>query len=1344
MKYRAGDRFLARANGNKASRENDVNSLLKAVTDCASVLLRDGDFERSVEQALEILGTSIGADRLGVSKQHDDPKGETLGYIHVTHEWTSPHTVSQLHHSELNRIDCEEFKEDYYQLVSGNHVGGLIETFPEPFRSGQKKLGVQATYAVPVMVEGQYWGVLGLDFCRTAREICSEEIAILKTAATCIGSAIQREHNRQAKEQVERTALLERQKAEELSKQERLLKITANATQALLNDDNLEKAIAKALQIVGEGIDTDRVCVMEHCSDSIGSSLGMMKMLYEWNSDYAVSQLQHPKLHQVSYVGIEELHEKLIRGEAVGGHLNEFPEVIRSGQRELGVKSLYAVPIMIDEQYWGLVGFDDCREAKQRSESEISILQATAACIGSAIQQDRICRQKEQAERTTLLEQQKTAQLVEHNLVLEQRDREVQRSYRILAATAEASNILLMGKNFDAAVNEALQIIGETLNTDRVAVIENWHNTSRPEIPHWRLLYEWNSPQTISQLSHPELTQGSYEGIEEWYALNVEGKGFSRKLTEMPEPFRSGQEKLDVKAIHAIPIFIEGKYWGIVGFDDCHREIDRSEAELSILKTAAACIGGAIERERTRRAKEKADRSIILEREKAAKERAKLLQAVATVANFLLRSSDYRTTLPEVLQILGEAAKSDRCSLLQNVSEPITGEAAIKICAEWCRQDIPCSIDSTPELETALLWKHFPQFREKLDRGEIFSFAIDDLLEPARSILQAQDNISMTLVPILVQGEFWGVFEFDYCQESALFDEADMGIFAIAVDSIAAAIEREQQEEALKKSEKRYRTLFELSNDGIYRFEFDEPLPTHLPIEEQLQWGYKHWRIGEVNGTFANQYRFSCPDEAVGKKLADLYQQDSGINDAMNRSIVENGYQIGNAESEEIGVDGQPRYFLQNIVGDVRDGYCWGGWGTQTDITKLKQTQQKLLEAERQRAEQLEESNRVLSLRDKWLEVTAYAANKLLEIADLDEGINNALQVLGESLDCDRVCVIQNIADETDESSGFMRCLYEWDSKSTIPQIHHPEFQEFSNKGLEEWYAKMIDGGCAGGVFDELPEAYYSALIELEIQSTYNVAILVNGNYWGMLGIDYCREPRRLTLPEIAVFKTAASCVGSAIYRQQIQQEKELAELAILEERNRMAREIHDTLAQAFTGISLQLEAAKSSLDTESEIVLERLLQAKSLAKEGIAEARRSVRALRPEALEFGLVIALQQMIAKLLLGTNIKAKTLLELGTNDLNPEIEVELFRIAQEAVTNAIRYAQATEIELQLISESDTVYLQIKDNGIGFDPQQLQNEGFGLLGMQERCDRFNGNLNIRSGVGQGTQITVTVANK
>ena len=634
---------------NNPDKYNVCVDILKAIANFSSVLLIDENLDNGVNEALEILGTSIKADRLNLLEHYEDPAGKTLGYVAVKYEWISDGTKSQIDRPQLNCISYDGVENCYSLMVEGKHWGGLIDTMPETFKSGQLKLGVKATYAIPVIVKGKYWGVIALDFCQVARQLEDAEIETLKMAATCIGSAIERERIHQEQEEITHEALKAKQKAAileeqigEASQRHRLLGITTCAAKALLNNQDLTRAIAEALQVIGEGIETDRVAIMKHY-DAV-DTLGYLKMLYEWHSPEAVSQLHHPNLNQISYEGMEDWYREFSRGKAMGGIVENLPEPVRSGQREIEVLSTYAIPIAINDKYWGIIAFDDCKEAKQRNETEISILKTTAVCIGSAIEKNRARQRQEQAERNILLERQKAEQLEKHNKILAKSD-------RILAATAEACNILLTGENFDAAIDRALQIIGKTLNTDRVTVIENWHNPFLPDIPHWRLLYEWDAPHTVSQISLPELSQGSYEGIEEWYVLGEEGQSVSCRLSQMSEPFRSVQEKLGVKVLHAVPIFIEGKHWGVVCFDDCHREINRSEAELNILKITAACIGGAIEKERNRMAREKAELAILDERNRMAREiHDTLAQAFTGISLQLEAARNILSAQPEAAQ----------------------------------------------------------------------------------------------------------------------------------------------------------------------------------------------------------------------------------------------------------------------------------------------------------------------------------------------------------------------------------------------------------------------------------------------------------------------------------------------------------------------------------------------------------------------------------------------------------------------------------------------------------------------------------------------------------------------
>ncbi|NJO76798.1 MAG: PAS domain S-box protein [Leptolyngbyaceae cyanobacterium RM1_406_9] len=208
--------------------------------------------------------------------------------------------------------------------------------------------------------------------------------------------------------------------------------------------------------------------------------------------------------------------------------------------------------------------------------------------------------------------------------------------------------------------------------------------------------------------------------------------------------------------------------------------------------------------------------------------------------------------------------------------------------------------------------------------------------------------------------------------------------------------------------------------------------------------------------------------------------------------------------------------------------------------------------------------------------------------------------------------------------------------------------------------------------------------------------------------------------------------------------QKQAEAASILEERNRMAREIHDTLAQAFTGILAQVGAANQVLTDDVEATGAHLDLIKELARTGLTEARRSVVALRPQLLEEGsLQSALHRLIAQL--RTAAMDTTLyyeIEGTVYPLPTEVESNLLRIGQEALTNAIRHANADEIRVELVYDRDQFCLRVKDNGQGFGVGSIPaSEGFGLLGMSERAERIGAQLTIRSQPGQGTEIIVTV---
>ena len=194
------------------------------------------------------------------------------------------------------------------------------------------------------------------------------------------------------------------------------------------------------------------------------------------------------------------------------------------------------------------------------------------------------------------------------------------------------------------------------------------------------------------------------------------------------------------------------------------------------------------------------------------------------------------------------------------------------------------------------------------------------------------------------------------------------------------------------------------------------------------------------------------------------------------------------------------------------------------------------------------------------------------------------------------------------------------------------------------------------------------------------------------------------------------------------------------EERRRLAGEIHDTLAQGLTAIVAQLQAAEQVRHRPEEWS-RHLTQARSLARSSLTEARRSVRALRPEQLENA---TLAEALGELTSGLSQQSGIVAELesaGTATRAPaDTDAALFRVAQEALTNVSRHAKASKVRLTLTYLDDTLLLDIADDGVGFEPAG-DSGGYGLIGMRQRLARVGGALTVESTPGYGSTLNAAV---
>lgn len=199
---------------------------------------------------------------------------------------------------------------------------------------------------------------------------------------------------------------------------------------------------------------------------------------------------------------------------------------------------------------------------------------------------------------------------------------------------------------------------------------------------------------------------------------------------------------------------------------------------------------------------------------------------------------------------------------------------------------------------------------------------------------------------------------------------------------------------------------------------------------------------------------------------------------------------------------------------------------------------------------------------------------------------------------------------------------------------------------------------------------------------------------------------------------------------------------AVVNERNRMARDMHDTLAQGFAGVIVQLQAAEHALAHGSRTDMEsHVARASELARHSLGEARRSIRALRPQALETGdLCAALEGILKQVTADTTLRA-TFTTRGEPRVAARLtEENLLRIQQEMLTNSLKHSGATTITVTLSFEERGLRLDMRDDGRGFDPA-TKHDGLGLLGIRERVRQLGGALSIDTRVGHGTRMSVVL---
>lgn len=875
-------------------------------------------------------------------------------------------------------------------------------------------------------------------------------------------------------------------------------------------------------------------------------------------------------------------------------------------------------------------------------------------------------------------------------------EEELRRRDAILEAVRFAGERLLSPSgSWDERVQAVLERLGQATGVSRVYIFEN--STGRDDEIWTTNTHVWAASPELLSTQGPELRPLSYRamGLDRWLEAFPRGEVLYGYVRDMPEIERAEFERMDILSYVLVPTFVDGAWWGVIGFDECVRERISSRIERDALKAAADMLGAAIGRER-----ELARRDAVLEAVRFAGDR------------FLAQAGSWEESIDDVLERLGQATGVSRVYLYENYTGP-DGEVWASKKHKWVRAELAGQVRVSARTDIPYIAWGFQRWLDAGLRGEVLHGSIRDvpLSERQHDDPSSTTALSYVLVPILVHGAWWGFIRFDECVRERDFSAMERDALKAAADTLGAAIGRSRADEELRESQRSMQALLSNLPGMAYRSRPGSPWRVDFVSEGALDLtGYPPSRLaGNADFSFVDLIH---PDDRGA------IQRDIEAAIAATRPFHLT-YRIRTKDDTEKWVLEQGR-----AVHDTA-GTVVALEGIVIDVTERIQSRQ-ILE------QRVEERTRELAT--------------LLEIARNVGATLELAPLLGLILDELKAAVDYHGAGILIQQHGV---LVQAAGRGPLP--------ERTAEGITVSLAdarlirEILDRGeplVVGDVWadDPLAREYRHVVSERwlrdrpYVRSWAGVPLQVRNRTLGMMVVAYA-EPNHFTARDVELLTAVAAQAAVAIENARLYEAA--ADSAALEERQRLARELHDSVSQALFGIGLGARTARTLLDQDPAKAVAPIDYVLSLAEAGLAEMRALIFELRPEALaQEGLVAALKKQAAAMRARYGIAVEASLPAAIEAPQP-VQEAIYRIAQEALHNIVKHARATTVSVEVAGEGGVTTLRIVDDGVGFDPGGSFPGHLGLRSMAERAEKLGGALAIASARGEGTTIRVSIPN-
>jgi signal transduction histidine kinase len=528
-------------------------------------------------------------------------------------------------------------------------------------------------------------------------------------------------------------------------------------------------------------------------------------------------------------------------------------------------------------------------------------------------------------------------------------------------------------------------------------------------------------------------------------------------------------------------------------------------------------------------------------------------------------------------------------------------------------------------------------------------------------------------------------------------------------------------------AEERYRAFVRDSVDGVFCLAFEPPMPIGLAPQAQADWTVRHARLVECNRTFA-RWHGAEPDQLIGRRYGELRADSPDLRRTAMGKIMAAGYKLERAELELSMPDGSHRFFLTSGFGVIEDEHLVRIWGSQVDVT------------ERRRVE------------------IGHAA------------VGSALQALARLpaiADGDLPATYRAITEQGARTLGIARCSI-WLFNAARTAIHcvdlyerdaerHSDGEVLTASDHPAYFAALAGSRvlvAANAQADPRTADFAAAYLDPHgITSMLDAPISHRGAMVGIVCNEHVGPAREFDEPAQAFAASLADFVAQAMTAAERRSaEFELRrsyehlalishrlEIAKEEERQRISRELHDQLGQQLTSVKIAVQMLGWDGAPAG-----RVAEAVRLVDAAIAEVRRLSLALSPALLdELGLAAALRAHLDEQAKVSGMPIELVVTGREVKLPRDLAITGFRAVQETVTNALRHAEASAIDVELAFAGDGFQVRIRDDGRGFDTDAGDSAAraghLGLAGMRERVRMLGGDTIIRSERGGGTEVIV-----